>query len=132
VGWILRKTKIDEFPQLINVFKGDMSLVGPRPEARQYVEQFRDDYAEILQVRPGITDLASIKYRDEAAILGQAEDPEREYVTRVLPEKIELAKQYVVRSTLLFDLTIIMKTLLRLFCDSSKAEAPDAANGQRA
>ena len=87
VGRLLRKTKIDELPQLFNVLAGDMSLVGPRPEVRRYVEMFADDYAEILRVRPGITDLASIKYRDEAAILGQAADPEEEYVRRVLARK---------------------------------------------
>ena len=71
-----------------------MSLVGPRPEVRRYVEMFRDDYAEILRVRPGITDPASIKYRHEAEILGRAADPEKEYVERILPEKIRLAKEY--------------------------------------
>ena len=75
IGRILRGTKIDELPQLINVLKGEMSLVGPRPEVPRYVEMFRADYAEILEVRPGITDLASIKYRDETAILGQADGP---------------------------------------------------------
>ena len=94
VGRFLRATKIDELPQLINVLVGDMSLVGPRPEVRKYVEMFRDDYEEILRVRPGITDLASIKYRDEAEILGRADDPEKEYVEQILPEKIRLAKEY--------------------------------------
>src|SRR5512145_1538994 len=91
VGWFLRKTKIDEFPQLINVLKGDMALVGPRPEVPHYVELFRKDYEEILKIRPGITDLASLKYRDEAVILAQSDDPEEEYVSRVLPEKIQFA-----------------------------------------
>src|SRR2546428_688896 len=74
VGRFLRKTKIDELPQLINVLNGDMSLVGPRPEIRQYVDAYRQDYEEILTVRPGITDLASLKYRDEAILLGQSSD----------------------------------------------------------
>src|SRR5207253_6817635 len=91
VGQILRNTKIDELPQLINVLRGDMSLVGPRPEVRRYVELFRHDYEEILRVRPGITDLASLKYRDESALLAVAADPEQEYITRVLPDKITLA-----------------------------------------
>ena len=95
MGRFLRATKIDELPQLINVLVGDMSLVGPRPEVRKYVEMFRADYAEILRVRPGITDPASIKYRHEAEILGRAADPEKEYVERILPEKIRLAKEYV-------------------------------------
>ncbi len=116
-GRILRKTKIDELPQLINVLRGEMSLVGPRPETRKYVELFREDYREILEARPGMTDLASIKYRDEAAILGRAQDPEKEYVKRVLPEKIRLAKEYMARSSFSFDLAIILVTLLRLFTD---------------
>jgi len=114
-GRLLRATKIDELPQLINVFKGDMSFVGPRPEIRQYVELFRRDYEEILKIRPGITDLASVKYRNEATILGQAENPEDEYVRRVLPEKIELAKDYLQRSSLVFDLALLFKTLCKLF-----------------
>ena len=114
VGRWLRKTKIDELPQLINVIKGEMSLVGPRPELPKYVEMFRDDYEEILSARPGITDAASIKFRDEASCLGQAEDPEHEYVTRILPAKIALAKKYVEQSSLALDVTLIAKTLLHL------------------
>ena len=115
VGWFLRKTKIDELPQLINVLRGEMTFVGPRPEVPQYVELFRQDYEEILKIRPGITDLASIKYRDEAALLGQSKNPEEEYVTRVLPDKINLGKEYIRRSSVFFDLTLIFKTFLRLF-----------------
>jgi lipopolysaccharide/colanic/teichoic acid biosynthesis glycosyltransferase len=115
VGRILRKTKIDEFPQLINVLKGEMSLVGPRPEVRQYVEMFRSQYEEILQVPPGITDPASLYYRDEAELLSRAADPAEEYVRCVLPQKLQLAREYVKRSSLLFDVTLIFKTLLMLF-----------------
>lgn len=115
VGRLLRKTKIDEVPQLINVLRGEMSFVGPRPEVWQYVELFRQDYEEILKVLPGITDLASLRYRHEAEILGRSENPEEEYVRRVLPEKIRLAKEYVRRSSLLFDVTLIFKTILTLF-----------------
>ncbi len=115
VGWFLRKAKIDELPQLINVLRGEMTFVGPRPEVPQYVKLFRQDYEEILKVRPGITDLASIKYCDEAAILGQCENPEEEYVTHVLPDKISLGKEYIRQSSLLFDLTVIFKTLLKVF-----------------
>ena len=114
VGWFLRKTKIDELPQLINVLRGEMTFVGPRPEVPQYVEMFRKDYEEILKMRPGITDLASIKYRDEAALLGQSENPEEEYVTRVLPDKIGLGKEYVRCSSLAFDLRLIFRTFLKL------------------
>jgi lipopolysaccharide/colanic/teichoic acid biosynthesis glycosyltransferase len=115
IGRFLRKTKVDELPQLINIVKGEMSLVGPRPEVRRYVEGFRNDYEEILKVRPGITDLASLKYRDEATILSKADDPEEEYRLRVLPEKIRLAKEYIQRSSLLFDIKLILRTLVRLF-----------------
>jgi len=111
LGRFLRATKIDELPQLINVFVGDMSLVGPRPEVRKYVEMFRADYEEILRVRPGITDPASIKYRNEAEILGRAENPERVYVEQVLPEKIRLAKEYSHNCSLWLDILIILKTI---------------------
>ena len=115
IGRLLRKAKIDELPQLINVVKGEMSLVGPRPEVPKYVQLFRKDYEEILRVHPGITDLASLKYRDEAAILAQSENPEEVYLKRVLPDKIELAKEYIRRSSFLFDLSLILRTPLRLF-----------------
>ena len=114
IGWLLRRTKIDELPQLINVLKGDMSIVGPRPEVRRYVELFRQDYEEILTMRPGITDLASLKYQDEAALLGCSGDPEAEYRSKILPDKIALAKEYVRRSSFLFDLTLTLKTLPKL------------------
>ena len=115
VGWFLRKSKIDELPQLFNVLKGDMSLVGPRPEIPEFVNLFRSEFEEILAVRPGITDLASLKYRDEASILGQSETPEDEYVRRVLPDKIKLAKEYIQRSSLLFDLSVICRTVFKIF-----------------
>ena len=115
VGWFLRKGKLDELPQLFNVLKGDMSLVGPRPEVPTYVQMFRHDYEEILQVHPGITDLASLKYRDEAALLAESMNPEQEYVEHVLPDKIKLAKEYVRKSSFFFDLALILRTPLRLF-----------------
>jgi lipopolysaccharide/colanic/teichoic acid biosynthesis glycosyltransferase len=115
VGRLLRKAKIDELPQLINVLRGDMTFVGPRPEVREFVELFRKDYEEILRVRPGVTDLASMKYRDEAALLAKSADPREEYVKRILPDKIRLAKEYIRKSSFFFDLTTILKTLLKLF-----------------
>ncbi len=127
VGRWLRRTKIDEFPQLLNVLKGDMSLVGPRPELPQFVAMFHDDYEIILQVRPGVTDLASLRYRDEAAILARAEDPGEEYVRRVLPEKIRLARQYVRRESFLFDLFIVVMTVWLLIWD----RMPWAGRGSR-
>jgi len=115
VGRILRRSKVDELPQLINVLLGEMSLVGPRPELPRYVDLFRRDYEEILRLRPGITDLASLKYRDESATLQLAADPEREYVTRVLPDKIALARQYVRQSSFAFDAFLVFKTLVKVF-----------------
>jgi lipopolysaccharide/colanic/teichoic acid biosynthesis glycosyltransferase len=114
VGRFLRKTKIDELPQLINVLKGDMSFVGPRPEVPRFVELFQREYAEILAIRPGITDLASLKYQDEASLLAKAEDPEEEYLQHVLPDKIRLAKDYLQHSSLFFDLWLIAKTLFKV------------------
>jgi lipopolysaccharide/colanic/teichoic acid biosynthesis glycosyltransferase len=114
VGRLLRRTKIDELPQLISVLRADMSFVGPRPEVRKYVELFRPDYEEILQIAPGITDLASLKYRDEAALFGESENPEEEYLRHVLPDKIKLAKDYLHKSSFSFDLSLILKTLVRL------------------
>lgn len=114
VGRILRKTKIDELPQLFNVLKGDMSLVGPRPEAPKYVEMFHESYEEILQVRPGITDLASIKYRDEATVLAQAENPELAYTEIILPEKIRLAREYIRRRSFAFDLYLVITTIVKI------------------
>jgi lipopolysaccharide/colanic/teichoic acid biosynthesis glycosyltransferase len=115
IGQFLRKTKIDELPQIINVFKGEMSLVGPRPEVRQYVEIYRQDYETILTVRPGITDLASLKYPDEEALLGHCNNPQEEYLRHVLPDKINLNKESIKHSSFFFDLTLILKTLLKLF-----------------
>lgn len=115
VGRFLRQTKIDELPQLVNVLMGEMSLVGPRPEVAHYVEMFREDYGEILQVRPGITDLASLKYQSESEWLSRFDNPEREYVTHVLPEKIKLAKEYVQRTSMIVDIVLILKTVPKLF-----------------
>lgn len=112
IGRFLRKWKIDELPQLFNVLKGDMSLVGPRPEVPKYVEMFQEDYREILTVRPGITDPASIKYRDEAGLLSTAQDPERMYREEVLPDKIAIARQYVQSPCLRGDLRILAQTIM--------------------
>jgi len=112
VGRFLRRTKIDELPQLWNVVKGEMSLVGPRPEVAKYVERFREQYAEILQVRPGITDLASLKYRHEAKLLGSAEDPDALYTQQILPDKIAISKQYLADRSLWLDAMIVWKTVM--------------------
>ncbi|MFK8110702.1 MAG: sugar transferase [Rubripirellula sp.] len=114
VGRILRKSKLDELPQLFNVLKGEMSLVGPRPEVPKYVEMFRDEFQRILVVRPGVTDLASIKYRDESEILSEAEDPEQAYIDQVLPDKLKLSEEYALHSSIALDFWILWKTFLRI------------------
>ena len=96
-----------------------MTLVGPRPEVPRYVEAFHRDYQEILTVRPGLTDLASLKYRDEAALLGQSADPEQEYLHRVLPDKIRLGKEYIRCSSMFFDMNLIMKTVRKVIFPGS-------------
>ncbi len=114
VGHYLRQTKLDELPQLGNVLLGHMSLVGPRPEVPRYVEMYRDDYAYVLSVRPGITDLASLKYRDEAEQLATSADPAKEYAERILPDKIALGRAYINGASFWGDLGIICKTLVRV------------------
>lgn len=113
-GRILRRSKLDEIPQLFNVLVGDMSLVGPRPEVPYYVEMFHSDYEEILRVRPGITDEASIEFRHEGALLAAAPDPQDFYLKNVLPRKIQLARKYVRNGRLVDDLSIIFRTLMHL------------------
>jgi lipopolysaccharide/colanic/teichoic acid biosynthesis glycosyltransferase len=115
LGHYLRKTKIDELPQLLNILIGNMSFVGPRPEVPSYVELFRGDYEELLKVRPGLTDLASLKYRDESAILARAENPQLEYISRLLPDKIRLSKEYIRRSSFVYDLALIFETLRQIW-----------------
>jgi lipopolysaccharide/colanic/teichoic acid biosynthesis glycosyltransferase len=112
VGRILRKYKLDELPQLMNVLIGEMSIVGPRPEVRRYVERFESDYARILRVRPGLTDYAAIEFRDEEAILASAADPERAYIETVLPEKIRLYDEYLKHMSLATDLNVVARTLI--------------------
>jgi lipopolysaccharide/colanic/teichoic acid biosynthesis glycosyltransferase len=111
VGTFLRTMKFDEFPQLLNVLRGEMSLVGPRPEVRKYVEAFRRDYEMILKVRPGITDISSIVYRNEEALLGKHENPEAYYVNEHLPKKIQLAKRYVGERSIIKDIKLILLTV---------------------
>ncbi len=114
VGRVLRRLKIDELPQLVNVVRGDMSLVGPRPELPQFVDMFREEYVDILEARPGLTDFASIEYRHEAALLALVADPEAEYVNRILPDKIRLSREYVRRASIALDLRLIFETLFHI------------------
>ena len=94
-GYLIRKYKLDELPQLFNVLKGDMSLVGPRPEVRKYVDLYTDEQKKLLSVRPGITDYASIEYVDENMILGEASDPDRAYIEQIMPDKIRYNMKYI-------------------------------------
>lgn len=111
-GHFLRRYKLDELPQLINVFKGEMSLVGPRPEVPRYVDRYPEDVRRlVLSVAPGITDWASILYHDESAILGAAADPERAYLETILPVKLEYCVRYVRERSFWVDLKIIFRTL---------------------
>ncbi|MBI3697017.1 MAG: sugar transferase, partial [Acidobacteria bacterium] len=112
LGRFLRATKLDELPQFWNVLRGDMSLVGPRPQVPEYVQLFRDRYEKILAVRPGITDLASVQFRNEEAVLAGGADPVGEYLSRVLPAKLDLADEYLRRRSLLLDLSILLRTLM--------------------
>ena len=110
-AWI-RRYKIDEFPQFINVLVGDMSLVGPRPEVPRYVDLYPPDVRDlVLSVRPGITDLASIEYRDESEVLGRSPDPEKAYIEQVLPAKLALCQRYVRERSFAGDLAIIGRSM---------------------
>ena len=114
VGYFIRKYKLDELPQLFNVLKGDMSLVGPRPEVRKYVELYTDEQRKILSVRPGITDYASIEYVDENTILGQADDADEAYVTLIMPDKIRYNMKYINNRSLKEYFKIIFLTFWRI------------------
>ena len=109
-GYWIRKFKLDELPQLINVFIGDMSLVGPRPEVRHYVDYWTPEQMHVLDVRPGITDPASIKFRNENELMEQAEDPEKYYIEVIMQEKIKLYLEYVEKHSFWYDLGLIFKT----------------------
>jgi lipopolysaccharide/colanic/teichoic acid biosynthesis glycosyltransferase len=137
IGRTLRRYKLDELPQLINVLKGEMSLVGPRPEVRHYTDQFSEEEQAILSVRPGITDWASIWNADEGALLAGAEDPEQLYATRIRPTKLRLQLKYVREQSFFTDLRIIFLTALAVARPGSRAiedlrrELPAAAGETR-
>ena len=109
-GYFIRKFKFDELPQLINVFLGDMSLVGPRPEVRHYVDYWTPEQMHVLDVRPGITDPASIKFRNENELMEKTEDPEKYYIEVIMQEKIKLYLEYVEKHSFFYDLGLIFKT----------------------
>lgn len=112
VGRFLRASKIDELPQFWNVLRGDMSIVGPRPEIPEYVELFKSRYKKVLTLRPGITDLASLRYRNEEAILAQSQNPIAVYQSRILPAKLDLADQYLRERSAFRDVAIILQTAM--------------------
>ncbi len=114
VGHLLRRTKLDELPQLINIIKGDMSVVGPRPEVPHYVALYTAEQRAVLSVRPGLTSMASIAYINENEILGRSADPERTYIDEVMPAKLALDLRYVRERSLWLDLRIIAATLARI------------------
>ncbi|NND93693.1 MAG: sugar transferase [Flavobacteriales bacterium] len=115
IGHILRKSKVDELPQLLNVLKGDMSLVGPRPEVPRYVALYNERQREVLKVRPGLTDKASLAYFNESELMEDKEDPESFYIEELMPAKLELNLEYLNGRTLITDIRLIIKTISRIF-----------------
>jgi lipopolysaccharide/colanic/teichoic acid biosynthesis glycosyltransferase len=114
-GHFLRKYKLDELPQLFNVLIGDMSLVGPRPEVRKYVDMYNEEQLKVLSIKPGITDYASIKYSNESELLGKANDPEKVYINEIMPEKLRLNLYYIEHQSFSTDIKIILDTLKKIF-----------------
>ena len=115
IGYFLRKYKLDELPQLFNVLSGSMSLVGPRPEVRKYVEMYNDEQKKVLDVKPGITDYASIEYVNENEILAKSENPEETYIREIMPDKLQLNLKYIREKSSLTDLKIIFRTFAKIF-----------------
>jgi lipopolysaccharide/colanic/teichoic acid biosynthesis glycosyltransferase len=114
IGYFLRRYKIDEFPQLLNILKGDMSFVGPRPELRYYVNFYNKEDMKIFQVRPGITGLASLKYRNEVELLKAAKNPEDFFIKTIIPDKLKYNKEYIKRKNFFFDLKLIGLTIIKV------------------
>ncbi|HZG01654.1 MAG TPA: sugar transferase [Chitinophagales bacterium] len=114
LGYFLRKSKLDELPQLWNVLTGDMSIVGPRPEVKKYVDMYDDRQRRVLDVRPGLTDPASLEYIDENKILESFDHPEEAYIKMIMPRKLELNLDYIERRNFFFDLFIMVRTLMRI------------------
>ena len=114
IGYFIRKYKIDELPQLINVLIGDMSLVGPRPEVRKYVDFYNQNQLLVLSVKPGITDYASIEFSNENELLGKSANPEQIYINEIMPAKLKLNLKYIAEQGLITDLKIIFNTILKI------------------
>lgn len=113
-GYYIRKYKLDELPQLINVFLGDMSLVGPRPEVRHYVEMYNEEQLIVLTIRPGITDMASIRYRNENELLESVDNPEQYYREVIMQDKLRINMEYVEKASFWFDIKLILSTLIEI------------------
>ena len=113
-GVFIRKYKLDEFPQFVNVLKGEMSIVGPRPEVKEYVDLYTEDQKMILKVKPGITDLASLEYFKENELLGKSDDPQKTYIEEIMPAKIELNKEYISNPSIGADIKIMWQTFLKI------------------
>lgn len=112
IGKVLRKTKLDELPQLWNVLRGDMSFVGPRPEVREYTELYDEEQRQVLLVRPGITGLASVRFRNENELLDASDDPNRTYIEEVMPQKLVLDLEYIPHASVIYDIRLILETLV--------------------
>jgi lipopolysaccharide/colanic/teichoic acid biosynthesis glycosyltransferase len=114
IGFFIRKYKLDEFPQFINVLIGNMSIVGPRPEVKEYVDLYNEEQRKVLSVKPGITDYASLEYFDENELLGKADDPQETYINEIMPAKLELNKKYLANPTISHDISIMWKTFMKM------------------
>lgn len=114
VGYFIRKSKLDEFPQFLNVFVGQMSIVGPRPEVKEYVDLYNKDQRQILKVKPGITDFASLEYFNENELLGKSDNPRKTYIEEIMPAKIELNKKYIQNPGLGTDIKIMWRTFVKI------------------
>lgn len=114
IGFYLRKYKLDELPQLLNILRGEMSVVGPRPEVKQYVDLYNQDQLRVLSVKPGLSDLATLEYVNESEILAKADNPEQVYINEIMPDKLKLNLRYIDNQSFLLDLKIIFKTFARI------------------
>ena len=115
IGYLLRKFKLDEFPQLLNVIKGDMSIIGPRPEVRRYVDMYSKEQLKVLSVRPGLSDFASIEYINENELLGKSDNPEKTYIGEIMPAKLQLNLKYIEQKSFGTDIKLIFKTIRKIF-----------------
>ena len=115
IGYLLRKFKLDEFPQLLNVIKGDMSIIGPRPEVRRYVDMYSKEQLKVLSVRPGLSDFASIEYINENELLGKSDNPEKTYIEEIMPAKLQLNRKYIEQKSFGTDIKLIFKTIRKIF-----------------